>query len=95
MKKYSILILVLVLTAVLLIGCGCRNNKPMNTVPTTVPTTETTRPTTEATTEMTTEATIGTEQTDATIDNGNGPLPTEESGIVGDQDQARRIPGAK
>lgn len=99
MKKYAILTLVLVLTAAMFTGCGCRNSKPMNTMPTTMPTTApTTAPTTEATTLPT-----QTQPTEATIEDGNGPLPTnatagadgdtstatEETGMEGN---ARRMP---
>lgn len=96
MKKYTFLILALVLTVTVLTGCGCRNSAPMDTVPTTMPTTETTRPTTQPTTMPTTEATRATEEsgsTDSTIDNGNGPLPTDSTGSAGENDRARRIPG--
>ena len=95
MKKYSILVFALVLTAVLLTACGCRNSKPMNTVPTTVPTTEATRPTTQPTTAPTTSPTIAPEtttSTDATIDNGNGPLPTNDNGDLG---RSRRMPAGR
>ena len=69
MKKYAILVLVLVLTAALFTGCGCTNQDPSRntTVPTT--TTETTRATTAPTTMPSVEP-----STNATIDNGNGPL---------------------
>lgn len=98
MKKYSILILVLVLTAAVFAGCGCRNNRPMDTVPTVMPTTEATKATTEATTVPThatepSNHTNGTEQTDATIDNGNGPLPTDETTHAGENSRSRRVPG--
>ena len=75
MKKYSIFVLALVLTAALLTACGCRNSKPMDTVPTTAPTTEATRPTTQPTTAPTTAPTKATERTtttDGTVDHGNG-----------------------
>ena len=49
MKKRSILILVIVLTLAVLTGCGCRNSKPMDTMPTTMPTTEATKATTAPT----------------------------------------------
>ena len=97
MKKISILALALVLTAALFTGCGCRNNKPMNTVPTSRPATV---PTTEATTVPTTHATEP-HTTDATIDNGNGPLNTgtteatngtEHNGTTGNEGRARRMP---
>ena len=67
MKKYAILVLVLVLTAALFTGCGCTNQDPSRN--TTVPTTETTRATTAPTTMPSVEP-----STNATIDNGNGPL---------------------
>lgn len=99
MKKYSILIAALVLTATVFTGCGCRNNRPMDTVPTVLPTTEATRATTEPATTPSTHATEpsnhtnGTEHTDATIDNGNGPLPTDETTHAGENNRARRVPG--
>ena len=98
MKKYSIFVLVLVLTVALLTACGCRNSKPMNTVPTTVPTTEATRPTTQPTTAPTTQPTRGTEgttTTDATVDNGNGPLPSDGTGETGDMARGRRMPAGR
>lgn len=85
MKKYSILVLSLVLTAALLVGCGCTNQNMDNTsAPTVLPTNEevwdttapTTRATTEATTMPTTTHTTPNETNDgnATIDRGNGAL---------------------
>ena len=70
MKKYATFVLVLVLTAVLFTGCGCTNQEPSRntTVPTTTPTAATTE-TTRATTMPRVEP-----STNATIDNGNGPL---------------------
>ena len=101
MKKYTLLFLVLVLTAAVFTGCGCRNSQPMNTtVPTTMPTTA---PTTVPTT-VPTEATVQTTPTvEETIEDGNGPLPTnatagpdgdtssatENTGVAGN---ARRMP---
>ena len=99
MKLMNTLVLVLVLTATLLTGCG-RNKKPMDTMPsenTTAPTTmATTAPTTEATTMPTTRPT--TENTEATIDNGNGPMPSEEtegSDTAGNNAKARQAPRMK
>ena len=100
MKTMTALAMVLVLTASLLVGCGCRNNVPATT-PTTMPTVSTTAPTTEMTTAPTTQAT--TEQTTSpTIEDGNGPLPTNATaGADGDTSSAtettaegrgRRIP---
>ena len=92
MKKYSILFVALVLSAAMLTACGCRNSKPMNTVPTTVPTTEATKPTTQPTTAPTTRPTETTAPTDATVDNGNGPLPTNDNG---DLSRNRRMPSGR
>lgn len=85
MKKYSILVLVLVLTAAMFTGCGCRNNQASPT--TSAPTTPSTVPTTAATTEATTEATTmpSVPSNDATIEDGNGPMPTNATaGADGD-----------
>ena len=100
MKTIAICISVLVLTAMLMTGCGCRNSKPLDTMPsentaaTTMPTTEaTTVPTTQPTTAPTRETTV------PTTDNGNGPLSTEDAnpneGTTGIDGTAknRRIPG--
>ena len=77
------------------------------TVPTTVPTTEATKPTTQPTTAPTTAPTKATESTtttDGTVDNGNGPLPSDATGAAGangaggsagDQSRGRRMPGGK
>ena len=94
MKKRSILILVIVLTLAVLTGCGCRNSKPMDTMPTTMPTTEATKATTTPTqTTQPSTPTNQTESTNATVDNGNGPLPTDESVMPGDSSRTRRMPG--
>lgn len=93
MKKYSILALVFVLTAVLFVGCGCTNRNMDNTSAPTLLPTETTRATTEATTEMTTIPTTDTTMpsTNETIDNGNGPL--EDNAIGTDtEDTVRNTP---
>lgn len=80
---------VLVLTAALLTGCGCRNSRPAETsAPTTMPTT---MATTEATTEMTTMPTT-MPATEATIEDGNGPLSTDGTSATDDA-SARTIPG--
>lgn len=89
MKKFAIWMLVLVLTATAFAGCGCRKNMPMDTMPTT----ETTRPTTEATTQATTMPTEPAPSTEETYDNGNGPLPTDDTGAAGENSRTRRIPG--
>ena len=92
MKKYSIFILVLVLTAALFTGCGCRNSKPMDTMPQTPSTTPVTTAPTRATTEATSAPTTGT---DATIEDGNGPLPTNATaGPDGDTSATEGTGGA-
>ena len=92
MKKYTVLFLVLVLSAVIFTGCGCRNSQPMNTTaPTTMPTTApTTMPTTAPT-----DATVKTAPTvDETIEDGNGPLPTNATaGADGDTSTATEDTG--
>lgn len=79
MKRIQALIPLLVLTVIALVGCGCRNSKPVTTTaPTTAPTTQaTTAPTTAPTTMPTTQPT--TAPTEATIEDGNGPLPTDSA----------------
>lgn len=96
MKKYSVLVLVLVLTAALFVGCGCTNTTKMETTPapSTVPTTHaTTQPTTEMT-EMTTMPTTTASEPSETIDNGNGPLPdtttATDSTLAGDAARSRQ-----
>ena len=95
MKKTPMLAALLVLTLALFTGCGCRKSKPAATTrPTTVPTVATTAPTTAATTVPTAPA------TDATIEDGNGPLPTDATLTTEDPavtdgtagDQARTMP---
>lgn len=90
MKRTLALMTMLVLTAFLFVGCGCRNSRPAET---TVPTTMPTVATTEATTEMTTVPT--TAATEATIEDGNGPLSTDvtDTTTATDESLARTIPG--
>ena len=90
MKKYGILITVLVLTAALFTGCGCRNSKPMDTMPQAPSTTPATSAPTRATTEATSAPTTGMA---ATIEDGNGPLPTDDTGTAGDNGRSRQMPG--
>lgn len=80
MKKTGIFMLVSVLTVFALTACGCRNSKPAQTMPTTLPTV-TTAPTTEMTTVPTTQM---TEPTNATIQDGNGPLPSDMTDATAD-----------
>lgn len=77
MKKYTILILSLVLTASLF--TGCRSKKPDMT-PTSLPTVApTTMPTTAPTTAPTVPSTAATTEPKETIDHGNGPRDDMES----------------
>lgn len=86
MKQAFTLMTVLVLTLCVLTGCGCRNSRPAETVPTTTPTLATV-PTTESTTVPTTRETQPA--TDATIPDGNGPLTTDETVSTDPTDAAR------
>lgn len=74
MKKYTILALVLVLTACLFAGCRSKQNDMTPTsMPTILPTTEmTTAPTSAPTQASTAPSTAATEPSE-TIDHGNGP----------------------
>ena len=82
MKKITILMFLLVLTISVLAGCGCRNSKPAQTIPTTLPTVVT-----EPATEMTTlPTTIATEPTDNTIQDGNGPISTDITSTTDEAD---------
>ena len=102
MKKYSILALVLVLTAALFAGCRGRNQTGDTMAPTTgtvaptvYPTTEATQPaTTHAPTEHTTEHTTEHMTTEATEDiHGNGTVTEGTTGVEG---RARGVvPGAR
>lgn len=79
MKKFSAFLLAVILAVSVFTGCGCRNSKPAQTTPTTVPATA---PTTQPTVPPTTNAVPSTE---ATIEDGNGPLPTNATtGADGD-----------
>ena len=103
MKNFAILVSLLVLTVFLMTGCGCRNSKPLDTMPSESTSMPTTVPTTAATTAPTTEATIlpTMDVTEETVDNGNGPMPTEgtwqteETTGNGITDKSRQIPGRK
>lgn len=89
MKKYASLALVLVLTAMLLVGCGCTNsNKGMTTDPTILPTNEEiwdTTQGTQATTGSTMPEMLDTTPTQ-TVDRGNGPLEDATTGTTGSTD---------
>ena len=90
MKRFAILLMTLVLTAAVLTGCGCRKSMPMDTKPTTE---ATSKPTTMPTTEATTRPTETTTPTGETFDNGNGPLPSDDTGATEDASRSRGLPG--
>lgn len=108
MKKYAYLALCLVLTAAMLVGCGCTNrNKGNMPEPTVLPTNEevweSTAPTTRATTVPTTEAEILPTETavpGTTADHGNGPAE-DTTGAAGETQAgansrtSRAFPGMK
>ena len=74
MKTYAFLALTIVLTAALLVGCGCTNqNKDNTSAPTVLPTNEEIWDSTTSTTQATTENTLNTRPSE-TFDTGNGPL---------------------
>lgn len=110
MKTIFALVLTLVLTASMLVGCGCTNRNIDNTsAPTVLPTNEEMWNTTDATTRNTTVPTTTQATTDPTmnttretIDNGNGgiddTLSTTDSAPTDStvEDRARRmIPGTR
>ena len=79
MKRYNMMIMLFVLTAALLTGCGCTGPTMDQTeAPTVLPTNEevrpTTRPTTQPTSEPTTMATTQPTETTVPIESGNGPM---------------------
>jgi hypothetical protein len=84
MKMYTCLICVLVLTAALLVGCGCTNQKMDNTsAPTVLPTNEEIWNSTEPSTRPTTQPTTQSTEPSQTIDRGNGPLEDSTTGTTG------------
>ena len=89
MKTLATIALTLVLTASLLVGCGCTNRNDNTPAPTVLPTNEELWDTTEATTRATTESTTAPMTTDGTetTTNGNGgngimDNTTETGGIM-------------
>ena len=69
MKTFVALALTLVLTAAILVGCGCTNQNMDNTsAPTVLPTNEEIWNSTESTTRSTTESTRMTETTESTTE---------------------------
>lgn len=90
MKQYAYLTFAIVLTAVLLVGCGCTNqNMTDKTEPTVLPTNEERWESTEATTRATTEATTPSE----THDRGNGPLEDGLTDPTGGTDSTQSTQG--
>lgn len=94
MKKISLLALSLVLTAALLTGCGCTNQRMDNntSAPTVLPTNEENWST--GTSQPSTQSTSASQSTDTTqdggligggetTDNGNGPLEDSTTGSTG------------
>lgn len=74
MKIIATMAITIVLTAALLVGCGCTNqNKDNTSAPTVLPTNEEIWDSTENTTRSTTQSTMDTRPSE-TIDTGNGPL---------------------
>ena len=101
MKRFTLLILCFVLTAMFMTGCGCTKQKmdEPTSAPTVLPTNEevtkmTTVPTTLPTTVPTTENT----QPSETADHGNGPLEDSGTASTDETVQGRirqRIPDMK
>ena len=96
MKTYASLILILVLTAALLVGCGCTNkNKVGMSDPTVLPTNEELWESTAPTTRATTAPTAPSE----THDRGNGPLEdmipgsTDVTGATGNTEATEAAEG--
>lgn len=99
MKKYALFALAFVLTAALLVGCGCTNQDMGNTsAPTVLPTNEevmpTTRETTRPTTAPTTEPATVPSGTGETMDRGNGPLEDTATESTGESGRARSGAGS-
>jgi len=91
MKQYAYLTFAIVLTAVLLVGCGCTNqNMTDKTEPTVLPTNEERWESTEATTRATTEATMPSE----TQDQGNGPLEDRMPETTGGTESTQSTEGS-
>lgn len=98
MKSFASMFMSFVLTAAMLTGCGCTNrNAGGNTTPTIMPTPEMTTAPTSAPTNAATEPTT-TQETDETINHGNGPLVDESTGAsestseTTDQNRSRNMP---
>ena len=106
MKTLATIALTLVLTASLLVGCGCTNRNDNTPAPTVLPTNEELWDTTEATTRATTESTTAPMTTDSTISTTDNTDATNETGGMTDgttdvtegpmsRSARRMIPGGK
>ena len=84
MKTLATIALTLVLTASLLVGCGCTNRNDNTPAPTVLPTNEELWDTTEATTRATTESTTAPMTTDSTISTTDNTDATNETGGMTD-----------
>ena len=85
MKTFVTLAVTLVLTAFLLMGCGCTNRNTDNTsAPTVLPTNEELWDTTEATTRATTESTTMPTTTDSSTDATGGMNGSGNGGMDND-----------
>lgn len=82
MKTLATIALTLVLTASLLVGCGCTNRNNNDTAPTVLPTNEELWESTEATTRATTESTTAPMTTDSTISTTDNTDATNETGGI-------------
>ena len=84
MKTLATIALTLVLTASLLVGCGCTNRNNNDTAPTVLPTNEELWESTEATTRATTESTTAPMTTESTMGATGGMDTTTETGGIMD-----------
>ena len=84
MKTLATIALTLVLTASLLVGCGCTNRNDNTPAPTVLPTNEELWESTEATTRATTESTTAPMTTESTMGTTGGMDTTTETGGIMD-----------
>ena len=82
MKTLATIALTLVLTASLLVGCGCTNRNDNTPAPTVLPTNEELWDTTEATTRATTESTTAPMTTDSTAGTADATDTTGTGGMM-------------
>lgn len=97
MKRYSMFLLVFVLTAALMTGCGCTGpGSGGNTDPTILPTngeTTTPVPSTTEITQPSSDTTASSTQPSETIDRGNGALLPETTDAAGESTAETGIGG--